>query len=163
MLQSLEEGEGDAELASASHVQQLLGKLPAEYVANYARFCRATRPGASYNLIDFANWLEEEAECQAVATHTRDLHKGPKDVWKPQHSTYPRSQNAIATILHEANLTLTQTQSPLQNESNSPHRRPCPFYDHHLSVCPDFRRLTIDAVRKWIKDNGRCWRCARKH
>lgn len=38
MLQSLENGEGDAELACASHVQQLLGKLPTEHVANYSRF-----------------------------------------------------------------------------------------------------------------------------
>ncbi|CAL9694529.1 unnamed protein product [Knipowitschia caucasica] len=75
MLQSLENHEGDPELACASHVQQLLGKLPTEYVANYARYSRASRPGLPYNLLDFANWLEEEAECQAIAMQSRDLQR----------------------------------------------------------------------------------------
>lgn len=45
MLQSLKNGEGDAEMACASHVQQLLGKLPSEHVAYYTRFSCATKPG----------------------------------------------------------------------------------------------------------------------
>lgn len=62
MRQSLENGEGNAELACASHVQQLLGNLPSKHVA--------TKPGVPYNLVDFSSWLEEEAECQAMAIET---------------------------------------------------------------------------------------------
>lgn len=76
MLQSLENGEGDAELACASHVQQLLGKLPSEYVANYARFTCATKPVDPYNLVVFSSWSEGEAEYQAMATQMRDNRKG---------------------------------------------------------------------------------------
>lgn len=67
MLQSLENGEGDAELACASHVQHLLGKLHIEYVANYARNAHVTKPGILYNRVDYSNWLEEEAGCQVMA------------------------------------------------------------------------------------------------
>lgn len=74
MLQSLENGEGDADLACMSHVRQLLGKHPSEHVANYAR-SHATKPGIPYNLVNFSNWLEEEAECQGMATQTRDTRQ----------------------------------------------------------------------------------------
>lgn len=87
MRQSLENGEGDAELACASHVQQLLGNLPSEHVVEFARFAHATKPGIPYNLVDFSSWLEEEAECQAMATETRDSRKGHTEERKPVRSS----------------------------------------------------------------------------
>lgn len=98
MCQSL--GEGDTGLACASHVQQLLGNLPSEHVAKFARFIHATKPGIPYNLVDFSSWLEEEAECQAMATITRDSWKGHTEGRKPLKSSHPKSSNPAATVLH---------------------------------------------------------------
>lgn len=164
MLQSLENGEGDAELACASHVQQLLGKLPSEHVANYARFSRATKPGIPYNLVDFSNWLEEEAECQAMATQTRD-RRGPLEERKPMKSSYSKPSNPVATILHGTSHSQSQTRQP-PTESATRRSQTCPYcgiLDHHISVCPDFRQLSRDAVKRWIQEKGRCWKCAREH
>ncbi|KAK7930869.1 hypothetical protein WMY93_007264 [Mugilogobius chulae] len=161
MLQSLQDHEGDAELACASHVQQLLGKLPAEYVANYARYSRTTKPGVPYNLLDFATWLEDEAECQAIATQTRDLRRAPRDEAKPHQMTFNK-QKANATILHGTSHPSSQSSF---KQSNS-QQKSCPFCavsGHHVSVCPDFRQLSTEAIQKWIKDNDRCWRCLRSH
>ena len=163
MLQSLENGEGDAELACASHVQQLLGKLPFEHVANYARFSRATKPGAPYKLVDFSNWLEEEAECQAMATQTRD-RRGPLEQRKPIRSSFSKHSNPVATILHGTSHLQSQTQRP-PLESATRCSQTCPYCSvsgHHLSVFPDFRQLSRDAVR-WIQEKGRCWKCACEH
>lgn len=163
MLQSLEDGEGFAELSCASHVQQLLGKLPTGYVANYARFCRTHRPGVPCNLIDFANWLEEEAECQAIVTQSRDMCRIPKEEPKSRPDSFPKSQKASATILHGVS---DSQGSSLQAKQGNRCSQPCPFCeasDHHLSVCPDFRQMSCEDVRRWIKNNDRCWRCARKH
>lgn len=75
MLQSLEDKQGDAELAGASHVQQLFGKLPYDYVANYDKYVHSKHPGASYNLVDFVKWLEQEAECWIEATQVTQWGK----------------------------------------------------------------------------------------
>lgn len=165
MLQSLEYGEGDAELACASHVQQILGKLPSEHVANYARFTRALKPGVPHNLIDFSNWLEEEAECQAMATQTRENQKVQREERKPAKPSYSKSSNQVATILHGTSYPQKYAQQPAV-EFTTRRGQTCPFCgvpDHHLSVCPDFRQLSDDTIRKWIQQKGRCWRCAREH
>ncbi|RXN37704.1 P2Y purinoceptor 12-like protein [Labeo rohita] len=47
--------------------RQLLSKLPTEHVTNFARYARASLNGQSYNLVNFSVWLQEEAECQAMA------------------------------------------------------------------------------------------------
>ncbi len=64
MLQSWGQDEGANELACASHVHQLLSKLPAHHVSSFARHARVVNPNVPFNLVDFTKWLEEEAECQ---------------------------------------------------------------------------------------------------
>lgn len=152
MLQSLENGEGYAELVCASHVQQLLGKFPSEHVANFARFTRTIKPGIPYNLVDFSSWLEEEAECQAIATQTQDSRKRYIEERKPEKSSHP-----VATVL-------LGTSHP--TEATIHHGQTCPFCDvpdHHLSVCQDFRQLSKEVVKRWIQEKGPCWRCVHKH
>jgi len=78
MLQSLGSGEGDSELACVSHVQRLLSKLPVELVANFVREARSASPNAHYNLVDFAAWLEGEAECQTVVAQANSLQIAPE-------------------------------------------------------------------------------------
>jgi hypothetical protein len=73
-LQVFQHSEGAAEQACASHVQQLLSKLPAEQVASHAH---RSRPGVQYNLKDFFLSLQDKAECQAVATQVGELHQAP--------------------------------------------------------------------------------------
>ncbi|KAG1926337.1 hypothetical protein F2P79_024938 [Pimephales promelas] len=54
--------------------RQLLSKLPTEHVTNFARYARTILKGQSYNLISFSAWLQEEAECQAMADQRRFRH-----------------------------------------------------------------------------------------
>lgn len=62
MLQSWSQDEGAKELACTSHVHQLLSKLPAHHVSSFARHARTVNLNVSYNLVDFAKWLEKEAD-----------------------------------------------------------------------------------------------------
>ncbi len=78
ILQSLGQDQAKSELTCASHVQQLLSKLPTEHVTNFVRYARAVLNGQSYNLVNFSTWLQEEAECQAMADQVSDL---PKPYW----------------------------------------------------------------------------------
>lgn len=151
LLQSLENGEGDAELVYASNVQQLLGKLPSEHVANYARFTRATKPGVPYNLVDFSDWLEEEVECSTMATKTRDNHTRHIVEWKPI-----KSSNPVGTVRHGTSHPQNQIQKPVIESATRPGQT-CPFGGvaaHHFSVCPDLCQLSTDAARGWIQEKG---------
>ncbi len=39
----------------------------------------------------------------------------------------------------------------------------CDSTEHYLSQCKEFVKLTTDQAKDWIRDNNRCWRCARTH
>lgn len=79
--------------------------------------------------------------------------------------TYPS-----ATILHGASGThsppsqresrVSRAQLPVRKLAICPN---CGTKDHHLSVCPEFRQLNPEEVKKWITFNNCCWRCARHH
>ncbi|KAL1278262.1 hypothetical protein QQF64_024935 [Cirrhinus molitorella] len=97
MLQSLGQDQAKSELTCASHVQQLLSKLPTEHVTNFARYARASLSGQSYNLVNFSVWLQEEAECQAMADQVSDFPKPLLN--KPQSKIHPHTR----TVLYGAN------------------------------------------------------------
>ena len=47
-----------------------------------------------------------------------------------------------------------------------PSRSPCAYCSstsYHISQCADFKALNKQQVIVWIKENKRCWRCARPH
>lgn len=73
MLQAMGQNKGAAELACSLHVQHLVSKLPPDSVANFICYNRSTRSGAPYTIVDFATWLQSEAECQSVAAQIRHL------------------------------------------------------------------------------------------
>ncbi|KAG1929322.1 hypothetical protein F2P79_022979 [Pimephales promelas] len=165
MLQTWGHGEGARELACASHVHQLLSKLPPDQVASFARQTRLLRPDVPYNLIDFANWLEEEAECQSLAVQVSEPSRRITGPLARDHSTATFFQG----VSQEGS-----ARDHIQNQSTNPRVKfssesalpSCAFCDsqaHHLSRCPGFREFDAAAKEKWITDNGRCWRCGRSH
>lgn len=165
MLQSWGHDEGARELACASHVHQLLSKLPADQVASFARQTRLLRPDVPFNLIDFANWLEEEAECQSLAVQ---VSESSRSVTRPLARDYSTatffqgvSQEASARD-HVQNQS-TNFRVKFSSESASPSCAFCNSQAHHLSRCLEFQEFVAAAKEKWITDNGRCWRCGRSH
>lgn len=56
MLQSWGQDEGAKELASASHVHQILSKLPAHHVFNFARYARTVQPDVPFNQMFLIIW-----------------------------------------------------------------------------------------------------------
>ncbi|KAK0139052.1 hypothetical protein N1851_024407 [Merluccius polli] len=172
MLQSWGHNEGATELACASHVHQLLSKLPADHVASFARQARILRPDVPYNLIDFANWLEEEAECQSLVVQV----SGPsRSITRPlaRDGGTMRSVHPITTFLQgvsreESARDYTQTRNTnprvkSPSEATSSSCAFCKSPSHHLSQCPEFQEFDVEAKVKWIIDNGRCWKCGRSH
>ena len=131
MLQSLKSEEGAAELACASHVQQLLSKLPVELVSNFARHSHSASPNAHYNLVDLSAWLEGEAECQTVVAQTSSLQNGVPQIQR--RDTGQRLKFPSATILHGADL-----KSSFGNHPQPQTRYPCAYYQstsHYLTNC----------------------------
>lgn len=112
-LQALQHGEGAAEQACASHVQQLLSKLPAEQVASYARHAHRSRPGVQYNLKDFFLRLQDKAECQAVAAQVGELHQAPSWPQTRDRQIFSKSSSSTATILHGSGSTSILTHQTI--------------------------------------------------
>ena len=34
---------------------------------------------------------------------------------------------------------------------------------HYLETCEEFKKLSCDQKKKWLQDNNRCNKCAKKH
>ena len=139
MLQSLGPA-GASELACASHVQRLLSKLPAEYVANYARYARAAQPTEHYNLVDFSLWLQGEAECQAVAAQVANLRVDTPQYPRREYSPRPKFAPSLATILHGANSKAAQGTTAVDEAKSKP-RFSCSYCSVSRSF-PDLLRET---------------------
>ncbi|KAL1249419.1 hypothetical protein QQF64_020424 [Cirrhinus molitorella] len=174
MLQSWDY-EGAKELSCASHVHQLLSKLPAPQVASFARYAKINRPDEPYDLIIFSIWLEEESECQNLATQVFKQSKGVKV--QSRDGKPMRSQFHTAAFLHRVNQEVnlptqrkkpgvTNSESIRSQERKGGHKSLCAYCcsnDHHLSHCSQFQSFDIEAKRKWIVDHNRCWRCGWAH
>lgn len=165
MLQSLGQDQVKSELSCASHVQQLLSKLPTEHVTNFARYARTILKGQSYNLINFSAWLQEEAERQAMADQVSDF---PKPLLsRPQPKSYVNTR----TILYGVNgnsvvprSTNKQPQNLRDGEWSSKYSCAyCSSRDHFIGLCPSFKSLEDTRKDAWIRENKRCWRCRLNH
>ncbi len=143
MLQSLGQDQAKSELTCASHVQQLLSKLPTEHVTNFARYARAVLNGQSYNLVHFSTWLQEEAECQAMADQVSDL---PKPLLR---RTQLKIYSNTRSVLYGANgksvvsrSTNKQPQNLRDQEQSSKYACAyCSSRQHFIGLCPSFRAL----------------------
>ncbi len=159
-------------MACASHVQQLLSKLPPEQVANYIRHSRTTQPGEPYNLVNFFLWLQEEADCQAIVGQVGVVRRRPNDRYQKERKLI-RQYQPTTTILHGVSSVpvgnTSDSSSPIQNFSSQRKellKFQCPFCKsggHHLSRCQAFSLLDLEDMRRWIKENHCCWRCGRAH
>ncbi|XP_034559382.1 uncharacterized protein LOC117827042 isoform X1 [Notolabrus celidotus] len=164
MLQSLNSPEGAAKLACSSHVQRLLGKLPVDLVANYARHARSTSPYVHYNLVAFSAWLEGEAECQAVITQTNSLQLDVPPVQRREPA--PRYRPPSTTILYGAERVLPHARTVPGYQRQHQTRYPCTYCNstsHYLTHCNSLKDLSTDKVMEWLNDHRRCWRCGRNH
>lgn len=165
MLQSSGQDQVKSELSCASHVQQLLSKLPTEHVTNFARYARTILKGQSYNLISFSAWLQEEAECQAMADQVSDFPK--PFLSKPQ----PKTSINTRTVLYGVNSNSVvprsinkQPQNVRDGEWSSKYSCAyCSSRDHFIGLCPSFKSLEDTRKDAWIRENKRCWRCGLNH
>ncbi len=167
LLQSMG-SEGLAELTCGSHVERLLEKLPHEQFCQFKRCMSLSRSGPlSYNLLDFSNWLQQEARCQP----RRERTPQPVRLRPP-----PPHLLKSTTILHGAKTASHMTSSkarvaPLKVSQSLPNTSSegcpvcayCNSTEHHVSKCGDFLQLTKDQRTNWITEQRRCWRCARDH
>jgi len=164
--------EGLSELTCGSHVERLLEKLPHEQFCQFKRCMSLSKPGPlSYNLLDFSNWLQQEARCQP----RRERSSQPIGQPIRQRPPPPHPLRGT-TILHgiktssHMNSSRVQVPSPkvVQPHPNSiPECYPvcayCDSTEHHVSKCGGFLQLTRDQRTNWIKEQRRCWRCLRDH
>lgn len=141
MLQSPGQEQDKSELSCASHVQQLLCKLPTEQVTNFARYARKVLKGQSYNLMNFSAWLQEEAECQSMVDQVSDFPKPPQ--MKLQLKTHINTR----TVLYGANSkpvvrrsTKKQFQNLREKEQNFKYLCTvyCSSHEHFIGLCPTF-------------------------
>ncbi|KAK0132488.1 Gag-Pro-Pol polyprotein [Merluccius polli] len=167
LLQSMGR-EGLSELTCGSHVERLLEKLPSEQFCQFKRSMSWSRPGPlSYNLLDFSSWLQREARCQP-------RREGSLQSVRPRPP--PSHPFRAAAILHGSKTSPQVTSPTVQiapprvsqlSPNTSSIRCPvcayCNCPEHHVSKCDDFLQLTKDQRTSWIKEQKRCWRCARDH
>ncbi|XP_026094149.1 uncharacterized protein LOC113066497 [Carassius auratus] len=155
---------GTFELQCGSHVSRLLGKLPHDLRSSFRRFAHPYQVPIP-TLLDLSEWLEYEIQVQEDTTRfagagRRGYPARPREVIRD-----PKTFTKSATILLG-----TEKAPPLTKmipTANKPVLTPyCPYCDHHkhsLNNCNNFKQLTIDQKRNWIKDCNRCCRCGRNH
>ncbi len=163
LLQSMG-SEGLAELTCGSHVEWLLEKLPHEQVCQFKR-CLSRSGPLSYNLLDFSNWLQQEARCQPRRERTPEpicLRPPPPHLLKSTTILHG-AKTASHVTSSKARVAPLKVSQPLPNTSSEgcPVCAHCNSTEHHVSKCDDFLQLTKDQRTNWIKERRCCWRCAR--
>ncbi len=156
--------EGDIELSCGSHVARLLSKLPSDQRAEFRRHM-FRQPGSMPTLHELSNWLRYEAWF-----HDFDVEIASRGFEDRQTSRPVQNKRTVA-VLHGVGET-QNLDFPSPQKSTTQKTKPivvirfCPFCDsteHYLSQCKEFVKLTTDQAKDWIRDNNRCWRCARTH
>ncbi|KAJ8395251.1 hypothetical protein AAFF_G00034530 [Aldrovandia affinis] len=96
LLQSLE-GTGGSELASASHVQRILGKHQPQHHAGFMRHAYTSRPGTR---VDLLCWLQFEGRCPTSATTDGTQHQ--EEYHRPERRNPQLNSKAgnRTTVLH---------------------------------------------------------------
>ena len=159
MLKSLKD-EGVEELHSGSNLKRLLNRLPRSQQQRFRRHQIRKNPNqVKTSLLEFAEWLQLEADC---------LEFDPTDqAFQARKEQKPRPLIRQATVMYGAEhppVKTTPAAPPPKVKSEA--KIHCPYCDsvaHYLSQCTDFAALTRDLAVSWIKENKRCWRCARSH
>ncbi|XP_062287006.1 uncharacterized protein LOC133992303 [Scomber scombrus] len=159
MLKSLKD-DGVEELHSGSNVKRLLNRLPRSQQQRFRRHQIRKNPNqVKTSLLEFAEWLQLEADC---------LEFDPTDqAFQARKEQKPRPIIRQATVMYGAEhpqVKTTPAAPPPKVKGKA--KIHCPYCDsvaHYLSQCTDFAALTRDLAVSWIKENKRCWRCARSH
>lgn len=155
---------GTFELRSGSHVSRLLEKLPHDFKASFRRFAHPHLVPIP-TLLDFSDGLEYEIQVQEdtfrfVTSQRRGPTARTREVIK-EHK--PFNKNANILLNTEKTTFETRTSAPTMKAVPKPY---CPYCDHtkhSLNNCSNFKQLTTEQKRRWIRENNRCWRCGRSH
>lgn len=155
---------GTNELQCGSHVSRLLGKLPHDFRSSFRRFIHPQRVPIP-TLLDLSEWLEYEIQVQEdTSRFVTNQRRGPAPRTQQVFKDY-KSSSKNANILLNTEKAMVDTTTPSSTEKAAP-KPYCPYCDHtkhSLNNCANFKQLTTDQKRSWIKENNRCWRCGRNH
>jgi len=145
-------------------VSRLLGKLPHDLRSGFRRFAHPHHVPIP-TLLDFAEWLEFEIQVQEDTTRfASNPHGGA--LTRPRETIRGSKPAAKSTtvFLSTENAISESTPSALPFKSApKPYCTYCDNNKHSLNNCTNFKLLTKDQKRSWVKDNNRCWRCGRTH
>ncbi|KAJ7997224.1 hypothetical protein DPEC_G00226750 [Dallia pectoralis] len=165
MLRTLGQ-EGDIELRCGSHVARLLSKLPPEMRSDFRRRM-FHKPGTTYTLLEFSEWLKYESWCQDYGSQS------PGKVWreKPGPKLEVRQGKQTVSILHGTKTHPENAVAPsvahrLTTDKKGRAKPYCPYCnnsEHYLNQCSAIQSLNKEKVTEWIKTNKKCWRCGRDH
>ncbi|KAL0147386.1 hypothetical protein M9458_057313 [Cirrhinus mrigala] len=155
---------GTFELQCGSHVSQLLGKLHHDLRSGFRRFAHPHRVPIP-TLLDLAEWLEFEIEVQEdTSRFVSNQRRGPSTRTRETiRDSKPATKSTTIFLGTEKMMPESKLSAPPSRTSLRPY---CPYCDnskHSLNHCSNFKQLTKDQKRSWVKDNNRCWRCGRTH
>lgn len=155
---------GTFELQCGSHVSRLLGKLPHDLRSSFRRFAHPHRVPIP-TLLDLSEWLEYEIQVQEdTSRFVTSQRRGPtartREVIK-DHKSFNKNANILLNT--EKALLDTSTSAPTVKTVPKPYCPYCEQNKHSLNNCSNFKQLTTDQKRNWVKENNRCWRCGRSH
>ncbi|KAJ8006653.1 hypothetical protein DPEC_G00109460 [Dallia pectoralis] len=158
--------EGDIELRCGSHVARLLSKLTPEMRSDFRRRM-FHKPGTTYTLLEFSEWLKYESWCQDYDSQS------PGKVWreKPGPKLEVRQGKRTVSILHGTKTHPENAVAPsvayrLTTDKKGRAKPYCPYCnnsEHYLNQCSAIQSLNKEKVTEWIKTNKKCWRCGRDH
>lgn len=138
MLKSLKE-DGVEEVYSGSNVKRLLNRLPRPQQQRFRRHQIRKNPNqVKTSLLEFAEWLQLEADCLEFDPTDQVLH--PKKEQKPQSRI---RQAAVMYGAAQPPPTITPGENPPKTKGKRKVHCPyCNSMEHYLSQCTDFLVLT---------------------
>ena len=159
---------GATELNTGSTVERFIRKLPRHREERFRRHhdkLHPEKPTAS--LEELSDFLRDEVK------HIRLPKKA-----EPKHSGQERSNRAFNRREGPVRVLMTIPEVEIKETKGAPSSRwggskkgeqrlppPCPCCNesHWLERCPVFEKKNTEERKQWIKENKRCWRCAREH
>ena len=189
MIQTATHLKFKAELKNHKYAVELAQKLPDRLHTEFLSKMWKKSEGQKYTVLNLSEWLEDKTGPVGLILleQSRKFKSGKKE--RPQQERkrpHPKGPDFPVTRTYTAQIAapnpqvcvtttakgVSKTSTPAKNSNASKggigDRITCLYcgvseLGHYLETCEEFKKLNCDQKIKWLKDKGRCNKCAKKH
>lgn len=162
---------GRTEIRCGSNVERLLQRIPSHRRERFRRQQAYLHHGTDHvpTLAEFAEFLMAEVDNIKVAPAPEEPKRGTRD--KRDRASWNKGDptRVMTTIKGDPKKDQKPPKgkkggsSTKQGDKKSPPPCQCCKEPHWLDKCPVFTKKNTEEKKEWMKEQNKCWRCARDH